>query len=272
MTALMPETRMAHDTDEYAAIHWANRILQTQVGSRLHGVVVPDQDDSDELGIVIEPPEYVIRPPDEQVGFKRFRQYERRTANRGERSGPDDKCLISYSLRKWLGMAAHGDPTILLPLFVPDNQITWIAWPGHDLRERRGMFMSTLIGARYLGYLDKQVACLKGEVPGKTNRPELVAVHGYDTKYAFHALRLAYQGFELAETRTLRLPITGAAHDILTQVRNGDVPLEDALALIDIVRSKLITAWTNSSLPDRPDYDAISQWLADTYIMWWEAR
>ena len=35
---------------------------------------------------------------------------------------------------------------------------------------------------------------MTGEVGAHTNRPELVAVHGYDTKFAMHALRLACRG------------------------------------------------------------------------------
>jgi hypothetical protein len=260
---------MKHDTDEYFAIHIAGRILQTQVGSRLHGVVVEDQDDSDEMGIVIEPPEYVIRPPEWFTGFHRFQQYERRTANRGERSTKDDACLISYSLRKWVGMAARGDPTILLPLFAPYDQITHIAWPGYDLRERRHMFLSRQVGDRYLGYLDKQVACLKGEAPTKTNRPELIAIHGYDTKYAFHALRLAYQGCEMMRTHSLTLPIDRVAHDVLTQIRAGAMSLTGVLQLISLVRDELIAECNKSDLPERPDYDTISIWLADTYRTWW---
>jgi hypothetical protein len=35
---------------------------------------------------------------------------------------------------------------------------------------------------------------MTGQAGAHTNRPELVAVHGYDTKYAMHALRLGLQG------------------------------------------------------------------------------
>ena len=34
----------------------------------------------------------------------------------------------------------------------------------------------------------------------RVNRPELIAAHGYDTKYAGHVLRLGYQGIEFLET------------------------------------------------------------------------
>jgi uncharacterized protein len=41
---------------------------------------------------------------------------------------------------------------------------------------------------------------MTGGAGAHTNRPELVAVHGYDTKYAMHALRLGLQGIELLTT------------------------------------------------------------------------
>ncbi len=40
-------------------------ILRAVVGSRLHGLAIDGQDDRDEMGICIEPPDYV-------VGLKRF--------------------------------------------------------------------------------------------------------------------------------------------------------------------------------------------------------
>lgn len=41
----------------------------------------------------------------------------------------------------------------------------------------------------------------------QTNRPELVAEHGYDTKFAMHALRLGAQGVELLTTGRITLPV-----------------------------------------------------------------
>lgn len=264
------EARMKHDTPEYREIAEYNTILRCQVGSRLHGVVVGDQDDSDEMALVIEPPEYVIRPPERETGFKRFWQYEHRTADRGERSGPDDECLIAYSLRKWVGRAAHGDPTMLLPLFAPEHQISMITWPGHEARRLRKMFLSKQVGDRYLGYLDEQTACLKGESPTRTNRPELIAVHGYDTKYAFHALRLAYQGWEMMRTEQLLLPVRSPEFEVLSAVRNGQMSLAGVLGYINRVRDELIDAYDESLLPDFPDYDRIGQWLVRIYRTWWD--
>ncbi|WP_267284129.1 DNA polymerase beta superfamily protein [Amycolatopsis japonica] len=59
---------MKHDSPEFAAIAEQGTILRCQVGSGLHGTAVLGQDDRDELGICIEPPDHVI-------GLKRFEQY-----------------------------------------------------------------------------------------------------------------------------------------------------------------------------------------------------
>lgn len=40
----------------------------------------------------------------------------------------------------------------------------------------------------------------KGSARGKPRERELSPKHGYDTKYAMHALRIGYQGLELLET------------------------------------------------------------------------
>jgi len=46
-----------HSTDWHHNIAEDNTVLLTQVGSGLHGVHEGDQDDRDEMGVCIEPPE-----------------------------------------------------------------------------------------------------------------------------------------------------------------------------------------------------------------------
>ena len=47
-------------------------ILRTTVGSVVHGLNNPGTDDRDEMGVCIEPPEYLL-------GFKRFEHFVYRT-------------------------------------------------------------------------------------------------------------------------------------------------------------------------------------------------
>ncbi|MCE5290251.1 MAG: nucleotidyltransferase domain-containing protein [Nocardiaceae bacterium] len=175
-----------HSTDWHREIADDNTVLRTQVGSGLHGVTVKEADDRDEMGIAIEPPEVALgRNP------KAFEQYEYRSQPVGVRSGPGDLDLVVYSLRKYVRLASAGNPTVLMPLFAPDAEIVRIAEPGLDLRANALMLLSKKAGLRFLGYMNSQRRHLAGESAPRLNRPELIEQYGYDTKYAYHSMRIA---------------------------------------------------------------------------------
>jgi len=108
-------------------------ILRTQVGSGVHGTAVGGQDDRDEMGLCLEPPEFVTgvaRVPasgGEEPGWVPFHQYEYHSAWEREgglrnRSGAGDLDVVIYSARKWVRLALGGNPTVLLPLFAPESE------------------------------------------------------------------------------------------------------------------------------------------------------
>ena len=74
-------TRPNVDDAEDRAVAEPNTILLGLVGSTVHGVTVESADDRDEMGICIEPPEYV-------AGLRLFQQWVYRTQPEGARSGP----------------------------------------------------------------------------------------------------------------------------------------------------------------------------------------
>jgi hypothetical protein len=70
---------------------------------------------------------------------------------------------------------------------------------------------------------------MTGQPGAHTNRPELVAVHGYDTKYA---LRLGLQGVELLSTGRITLPVPEPDRAYLRSIRRGERPLDEVRALL----------------------------------------
>jgi predicted nucleotidyltransferase len=78
--------------------------------------------------VCIEPPQYVI-------GLRHFEQYIYRHQPDGVRSGPGDLDLTVYSLRKWMRLAVSGNPTVLLPLFAPDQHVLVRSQLGEELRQ-----------------------------------------------------------------------------------------------------------------------------------------
>lgn len=258
-----------HSTEWHRAVAEANTVLLVEVGSTLHGVTVSDQDDVDEMGICIEPAEVILGVT--HAGSPRFEQYEFRTQPVGARSGPGDVDHVVYGLRKYTRLVAAGNPTVMMPLFAPPDMIRTVRWPGHDLREHREMFLSRQAGYRFKGYLDRQRSHLDGTLAARVHRPELIEKYGFDSKFAYHALRLAMQGIELMQSHTITLPMPANAVGYLHGVRTGTHTLEQVLSELDSLTSDLVRATLHAELPEWPDYEVINAWLAATYRGWWSS-
>jgi predicted nucleotidyltransferase len=249
-------------------------IIRVTVGSTVHGLHHGGQDDRDEMAVFVEPPEYLLGLKlARRQGVRnpyRFEHWVERTQPEGARSGPGDLDLVAYSLRKYVRLALKGHPTVLLLLFVPDELTLVETELGQRLRQLRPAIVSKRAGRGYLGYLRGQKERLLGTRGQKrVNRPELVQAHGFDTKYAMHALRLGYQGLELLEAGRLTLPIQEPERSRVMAVRKGERSFEDVLAEIEAVERRLEGALEDTALPDAPDDDAVNAFLVDAYREAW---
>lgn len=244
-----------------------NEILRTVVGSGVHGIAIEGTDDHDEMGIFVEPPNYVI-------GIDApFEQHVWRTQPEGVRSGPGDTDLTIYSLRKYLRLAVQGNPTVLVPLFAPEPDVLVVTALGRELRALAPAIISREAGERFYGYLTGQRERMtgggkQGRVP---NRPELIERYGFDVKYASHALRLALQGVELMQTGQLTLPMKPDERETVLALKRGEVPFTDALALVDAKAEELrnLLDAGDSPLPVRPDREAVNTWAIHAHRRQW---
>jgi uncharacterized protein len=249
-------------------------ILRATVGSTVHGLHHGGQDDRDEMAVFIEPPEYLIglRLARKQGVHNpyRFEHWVERTQPEGARSGPGDLDLVAYSLRKYVRLALKGHPTVLLLLFVPDELTLIETELGQRLRQLLPAILSKRAGRGYLGYLRGQKERLLGTRGQKrVNRPELVEAHGFDTKYAMHALRLGYQGIELLQAAHLTLPMPEPERSRVMAVRRGERSFEEVLEEIDEVERRLEAALEQPTLPHSPNDDAVNSFLVDAYRKGW---
>lgn len=229
------------------------------VGSTAHGTAIEGQDDRDEMGVFIEPAENVC-------GLKSYDHYIYRDQPDGVRSQPGDLDLTLYSLRKFCRLAARGNPTVILLLWLPSHICKTTA--GTELIAMRDAFISKESGERFLGYLTTQKMRLTGERTRTVNRPELVAKYGYDTKFAMHALRLGFEGIELMTHGRLTLPVAEPDLTTLRAVRSGRVSFSDALNLIERAEARLrglVEACTRTA-----DIDRINGFLVRAHLRHWE--
>jgi hypothetical protein len=253
-----------HSSDEFRDLAERGTILRCQVGSGVHGTSIAGTDDRDEMGICIEPSEYVI-------GLRRFEQYIYRTQPEGARSHAGDLDLTIYSLRKWMRMALQGNPTVLLPLFVPENEIVVITELGRQLRELRHMILSRQAGERFAGYLHAQrEGLLSHEGKGRdVTRPELIEAYGWDTKYGAHMVRLGFQGAELMETGRITLPMPEPQRTWIRELRVGGHSMQEALDVAADLEARIVALTSTSELREHPDRDGADRWLTRAYLDAW---
>lgn len=258
-----PNSTNPHGGLRNARIASGGLVLLGQVGSGLHGVTTGN-DDRDEMGVCIEPPEYV-------AGISEFEQYIYRTQPEGHRSGAGDLDLVVYSLRKWARLAANGNPTVLLLAFIPPAEIVVQTDVGRDIQANPERWLSREVAKRFGGYLISQRDQLLGVKSKKhTNRPELVGVYGFDTKFAYHMVRLGLQGVELLTTGRVTLPIPEPDRTWLQELRRGEHTKEEALDRAADLLDQLNQLAESADLPAQPDRTEIDRWLTDAYVSWWE--
>lgn len=251
-----------HASERCRAIAEENTILRAVVGSALYGTTIEGSADRDEMGICIEPPSCV-------VGLEPFEQYEYNTAAPGERSRPGDLDLTVYSLRKWARMAAEGRPHVLQILFARDAQIDRLNFGGLLQERYATLFVTRQSAQKYSTYLFSQSMKMQGKRGNMTNRPELIEAFGFDTKFAYHAVRVGLQGVELMQTGKITYPVPEPDGQWLKDLRVGKHSMTDALERIGYLQAELSRLEYEADLPSEPDWPAINAFLSRMYREWW---
>jgi hypothetical protein len=235
-------------------------ILTTLAGSHAHGINT-EASDFDYVSVTMAPLESTLGiAPEVKTKIEP-------DAPDGTRAAAGDVEHTTYELRHFLKLATQGNPNILVPLFCAPEHITHITSAGMGLRMLAPAVVSMQAVHRHLGYLDAQYGRMRGIGPHqsrKPSRPELVEAHGYDTKYAAHALRLAWQGIDLACFGKIVLPMRLTEQKTLLAIRAGHWEEAKVCEVIehnrDILRDHVNGVLT-SKLPEHPDYDEINRWL-----------
>ncbi len=158
-----------------------------------------------------------------------------------------DECY--WELQKFLVLALKANPNILECLYTPLIEVqTDLA---KELIAMRSIFLSKLIYQTYNGYVMSQWKKLRQRIDsGREIKP----------KHAMHLVRLLLSG--IVALRDQHIPVAVEAHrDRLLAIRHGETGWDD----IDTWRLELHrefeAAFEHTSLPDRPDYNAVNRFL-----------
>ena len=246
---------------------YPGEIIRVIIGSTIHGLSVKGTDDLDLMGVCIP-------KPVEAIGLgKPFEQHVYRTQPEGHPSGPGDVDLTVYSLRKFLRLAANGNPTLLNLLFVQPEDQQYNSLLGLDLLRLTDKIVSRQAAARYRGYLRAQRERLIGvrgqKHTGGARRAQYMSTHGWDTKYAMHMVRLGVQGVELMQTGKISLPVYEPVRSQIMEVRLGNVTQEYAVEWAESLEAQLNELERSSFLRPEPDWDFLNKWVTDVQLGYW---
>ena len=238
----------------------------------MHGLHHGGQDDRDEMAVYVEPPEYLLGLGAPARTAAACSASSIMSSGRSQRARARGRATSICRLQPAQVPQARlqGRPTILLLLFVPPEMVLVETGLGTELRELRPALLSRRAGRGYLGYLSAQKERRLG-VRGqkRVNRPELIAAHGFDTKYAMHAARLGYQGLELLETGHLTLPMPEPERSRVMAIRTGERSFDETITEIEEVEKRLGEAIERTALPAEPDRARVDRFLVDAYRRAW---
>ena len=209
-------------------------ILKARVGSHLYGLNT-EFSDEDFLGVF-------VRPTEETLGF--FNNEETYVTKE-----PD--CTL-HEVKKFMHLAAKGNPTILELLYCPEYGVT--TYEGCLLVANRKLFLSNHVRDSFGGYAVQQARKLKArEEEGLEGFNP--AVKNRYAKHARHCFRLMRQGKQLLETGTMNPRLSNPEEYFAL----GEMPSDKLIEKFEEEFSIFKNA--ESVLPDKPDWEGLNSLL-----------
>jgi predicted nucleotidyltransferase len=232
---------------------------ETIMGSVAYGVS-SDTSDVDVYGWAI-PPKDDIFPHlrGEIVGFgkasPRFEQYQQhhvedRDALAGHGRTYD---LTIFGIVKFFGLAMENNPNIIDMLFTPVNCVLHCTRVGNLVRENRRTFLHRGAWPKFKGYAYSQLHKIAIKTP-QGKRADLVEAHGYDTKFAYHVVRLLGEVEQILIEGDIDLQ---RQNEVLKAIRRGEWTEEHLRRWCAEKESTLERAYADSRLPASADEPAI---------------
>ncbi len=206
-------------------------VYRCVVGSKAYGLAV-DESDVDRRGIFIAPAElhWSLYGVPDQI------------------EDPEtEECY--WELEKFLVLALKANPNVLECLYTPLVEET--KPPADDLLAMRDRFLSKVLYQTYNGYVLSQF---------KKMEQDLRNTGRIKWKHAMHLLRLLLSG--IVAMREARILVDVAEHrGRLLSVRRGEVPWEELNSWRLSLHREFESAYADTRLPDRPDYEAVNAFL-----------
>lgn len=238
-------------------------VYETMMGSIAYGVS-SDASDVDVYGFCV-PPKDIVFPhlaghiPGFSTQVQSFDQYQEHHVNEKDHAKTYD--LNIYSIVKYFRLCMDNNPNMIDSLFTAPNMILSITKVGNMVRDQRKMFLHKGSWHKFKGYAYSQMHKMKIKEPDPdSKRFEMVKLHGYDVKFAYHVVRLLDEVEQILTDGDIDLMRN---REQLKSIRRGEWKMEDIEDHFNRREKDLGKLYTESKMPHKPDEKKIRQLLVD---------
>lgn len=155
--------------------------------------------------------------------------------------------LTIYSIVRFFDLCLQNNPNMIDSLFVPDKAITFIDPIGQLVRDNRQRFLHKGCWHKFKGYAYSQLHKMQIKTPDPGSKREAnFKKYGFDTKFAYHVVRLMLEVEEILEHGTLTLDKNVK---ILQDIRQGLVSEQEIHELFALKERELEKLYQDSKLP-----------------------
>jgi len=194
-----------------------NVLYETMMGSVAYGVS-SDMSDVDIYGFCLPPKEDVFPHLRGEIpGFgtqkNRFDQYQQHHVESNGRTYD----MQIYSIVKYFQLAMENNPNMIDSLFTPINCVLHMSRIGLMVRDARKMFLHKGYFHKARGFAYSQLSKMDRDT-AEGKRKDIIDKYGYDTKFAYHIVRLLDQTEQVLLTGDINLQ---RSKEVLKAVRAG---------------------------------------------------
>jgi hypothetical protein len=240
-----------------------NLLLEMIVGSHAYGCQT-EQSDYDITAIVLPKHEHLY--PQKYgfiLGFDNLPNFCRKEL-KGKKTMIGDKPFEA----EWISLVEFfvhaglkGSPNLIECLFVKRELVTVGTKMGWYLRDNRKLFISMKTFHAFKGYANGQMHRIRQRNPETDERKLLIEKHGYDTKMAYHTLRLLDQLEQILTVNDIDLMRNKEEHKLMRKGEWGDFDRFDKefQRRMDYISDLA----TKSNLPPAPQSGSLKKLLAE---------
>jgi predicted nucleotidyltransferase len=171
--------------------------------------------------------------------------------------------ITVYGLANWFDLMANSNPNMVELLWIPVHCIRVNTLIAQHVRANRKMFLSKNAKHKFIGYAYAQLKKIDNKDP-KGKRAQLVAAHGFDTKFLAHLVRLTLEAEQILQEGDIDLMKNS---ELLKGIRRGEWTEEQGRAWFSEKEKYLEKLYQESALQHSVDMDAIRNLLVECIEM-----